>query len=316
MIQALIGILVAVLSVAPALGAQAAPTRNDARAAITDTLARLVFPKDTVRTYRWDVPVKGASSDHLEFMWEADWDGEAYHSGIDPYSLWLAVRWKNGGPHTGPLSALIAGNNVDPMINCVTCDLASFVDPHRDTAAVFARVENDRVVFIVEGSDAVHHIFPVIPETVTFTMRGGMSSSQEVLVNCRPDAHQDCVVHPPKPVPNADSAREENAPRQLWVVVARISDAHLLPNVSVTLKRWNGIIWKNMSSGGLGAFRLHQPPLGPILLIARCGQRSPHRGEVFGTEFVFVRPMADSTVQLMTDPDICKQPRRQRQRAR
>jgi hypothetical protein len=56
-------------------------------------------------------------------------------------------------------------------------------------------VENNRLVFVVRGAEAVRRIFPRTPTTVTFTQSvrhtplaqygpGEVSSSQQVLVNC------------------------------------------------------------------------------------------------------------------------------------
>lgn len=295
---------------ARSLPAQRSSRDDEGKAFITENEARLVFPRDTISTYRWDVPAKGMYAGSPEFAWEVDWNDAGIRDGTDPYELTLLTSWKPGGPRAGPLSRLLAGRTVDPMINCTTCDLAASVDPERDTTTVFASVEDGRVVFHVKGREAVRRIFPVIPDTMTFTVRGISDKSQTVLVNCTSRARHSCVVPPRRPLPNADSAREQNTPRQVYVVVARFSDANLVPNIDVTVKTPNGAVWKTISSGPLGAFRIHQPPLGPLLLIARCPAASEHPEAVFGTEFFEIRPGLDSTVQLMTDPGLCGKPGR------
>jgi hypothetical protein len=130
--------------------------------------------------------------------------------GEAPYLLWLIKRWKVGGPRKGSLQQLISGVPLQPMVECTTCDGAVFEDPDTDHSNIFATIENSRLVFVVRGAEAVRRIFPTTPARVTFsqTVRhtplpqygpGDVSSSQQVLVNCRnsdesADARHRCDV--------------------------------------------------------------------------------------------------------------------------
>lgn len=185
--------------------AQSRRPSSEGQAFITSTEARFVFPRDTSRSFRYDVPLKGTYPVSPEYMWDVRWPGTFVRDGQDPEELALIYRWKPGGPRVGPLAQLVAGLTVDPLINCLTCDLALYVDPERDITKVFATVEDDRLVFHVRGREAVQHIFPVIPDRVTFAKRvrhvtdvphgpGDIEESQTVLVNCR----EKCVTSHPR----------------------------------------------------------------------------------------------------------------------
>jgi hypothetical protein len=323
----ILSLIMSALLVPPQLtiGAQLSKPTSEGQAFISPTEARLVFPRDSARSFLWDVPVKGAYAGGAEFMWEVSWPDQYIRDGEDPLGLWLTTRWKPGGPHKGTLAQLVAGHTVDPMINCTTCDMAVYTDPERDSTKVFATVEGGRLVFNIRGREAVHRIFPSIPDTVTFskTVRqtplrdygpGDTEESQTVLVNCRNTSaggrRRSCVVVPKVQMrlPDADSAAAENAPRQVYVVVLRFSDAELVRNIDVTIKKPSGKVWAVMSTGSLGAFSMRQPPLGPILLVARCPRGSLTRTFISGTLFLNVRPSFDSTVHLMTDQRPCLPP--------
>ena len=183
---------------AAAAKAAAAPPNplSGAQAFISTDSARFEFPRQPTTTYEWDVPLKGAYAGSPEYMWDVNWEIADSLNGKAPYLLWLTKGWKAGGPRKGSLKQLISGVPLDPMIECTTCDGAIFEDPDTDHAKVFATVENGQLVFVVRGADAVRRIFPTPPARVTLsqTVRhvphreygpGDVSSSQQVLVNCR-----------------------------------------------------------------------------------------------------------------------------------
>jgi hypothetical protein len=170
---------------------------SGAQAFIGSDSARFEFPRQSNATYEWDVPMKGAGPGSAEYMWDLHWEIPDSLTGDVPYLLWLIKRWNPGGPRKGSLKQLVAGARLEPMIVCRTCDgPAVFEDPDTDHSKVFATVENDRLVFVVRGAEAVRRIFPQTPTMVIFTQSvrhtplpqygpGEVSSSQRVLVNCR-----------------------------------------------------------------------------------------------------------------------------------
>ena len=180
---------------------------SGAEAFISKDSARFVFPRQATDVYEWDVPVKGTYPGGAEYMWQVQWDIAENLSGEVPYMLWLIKGWKAGGPHKGSLAQLIAGVRLGPMIGCSSCDpSAVFEQPGTDHSKVFATVENGQLIFIVRGAQAVQRVFPTIPKTVTFsqTVRqtplpqygpGDVSSSQEVVVNCRNSNESDAARH-------------------------------------------------------------------------------------------------------------------------
>jgi hypothetical protein len=313
------GIAACLLSASQTARAQA--TSTEAQAFVTDSSARFVFPLDRRTLYSWDLPLKGAQSGMPEFSWMVTWY-RVLVPGKDPMGLWLMTRWKVGGPRSGTLADLIRGYTLDPMIECLTCDGAVFRDPKRDTTTVFATIEGGRLVFNVRGREAIHRIFPVLSQTVTFSRSirqtphsyygpGEITETQVVIVNCSSGGdrrrRRSCVVPPvvSKPPPDADSAAAENAPRQVYVPVIRFADAALLKHVNVRIKRTDGTIWRVISSGSLGAIRLSQPPIGPLLLQALCPPRGSKPRTISGSVFVQITPRTDTSVHLMADPTIC-----------
>jgi hypothetical protein len=178
--------------------AQPAPNPlSGAQAFISGDSARFEFPLQSSGIYQWDVPMKGAGAGTAEYMWDVHWQIADSLVGNAPYLLWLIKHWKAGGPRKGSLKQLIAGVRLEPMIVCRSCDgPAVFEDPNTDHSKVLATVENNRLVFVIRGADAVSRVFPKTPTTVTFTQSvrhtplpqygpGEVSSSQQVQVNCR-----------------------------------------------------------------------------------------------------------------------------------
>jgi hypothetical protein len=171
---------------------------SGAQAFISSDSARFEFPRQFTGTYEWDVPGKGAYVGGADYLWSVEWEIADNLAGETPYLLWLIKGWKAGGPRKGSLKQLISGVLLKPMVECTTCDGAVYEDPDTDRSAVFATVENGRLVFVVRGAKAVRRIFPTIPtqvrfsQTVRHTPRSGdVSSSQQVLVNCRSDESTD-----------------------------------------------------------------------------------------------------------------------------
>lgn len=302
--------------------ATAQASRSGAQAFVTDSSARFVFPREKRQAYTWDLPVKGAYADMPEFAWQLDWDRPSIVPGKDPIGLWLITRWRSGGPHKGTLAELVRGYTLDPVIECTSCDGAVYTDPQRDTNTVFATVERGSLVFNIRGRQAMHRIFRVLPDTVTFSRSvmqtphpqygpGEISETQVVLVNCspgkNPQRRRSCVVPAPvfKRRPDADSAAAENAPRQVYVPVIRFANATLRKHVRVRIKKPDGSVWKVLSTGSLGGVRLSQPPLGPLLLEALCPNRGSGQTAISGSVFIQVTPRADTSVHLMTDPTVC-----------
>jgi len=145
-------------------------TLTGAQAFIGPDEARFVFPHDSTKLYRWDVPVKGQYEGGAEYMWEVRWRIGEGSAGKQPYLLWLIKRWKKGGPRKGSLAKMIDGLRLEPMIDCLTCDGAVYADPETDYKKVFATVEkNGDLVFTIRGADAVRRIFPTVPDTVSFS---------------------------------------------------------------------------------------------------------------------------------------------------
>jgi hypothetical protein len=139
-----------------------------AEAIIGTDEARFTFPLQVGTTYVWDTPA-GGRSDLTTYNWYVSWEVPDTLDGKSPQILWLIKRWKPGGPRKGSLNELIAGDTLEAMIDCVTCDGAVFGDPETDHTKLYATVENGRLVFVVKGADAVRHVFPVVPASVTFS---------------------------------------------------------------------------------------------------------------------------------------------------
>jgi hypothetical protein len=140
-----------------------------AEAVIGTDEARFVFPLQSETTYVWDSPPNGAPSNGFDYNWYVSWEIPRSLDGKSPQMLWLIKRWKPGGPRKGSLRELIVGDTLDAYINCVTCDGAVLDDRAIDHTKVFATVEDGWLIFIVRGADAVRHVFPVVPTSVTFS---------------------------------------------------------------------------------------------------------------------------------------------------
>lgn len=165
-----------VLTVALAVLASIAPAQQTApvnilagaKAFITPTEARFVFPRQVRDSYVWDVPAPGVFGGGGGYLWGVAWETPPDKERIDPCELKLVQYWKSGGPRKGSLKDLIQWLRLQPLIKDT-----SFVRvrPMRKTdyKNVFATVEDGQLVFIVRGAEAVQRIFPTIPSRVKFS---------------------------------------------------------------------------------------------------------------------------------------------------
>ena len=169
---------------------------SGAQAFISSDSARFEFPLQSNESYEWDVPMKGLGAGSAEYMWGVEREIAENATADTPYLLWLIKHWQAGGPREGSLQQLISGVPLSPMVECTSCDGAVYEAPGTDHSRVFATIENGQLVFVVRGAKAVRRIFPRAPTIVSFTQRvrhsplleygpGDVSSSQQVLVNCR-----------------------------------------------------------------------------------------------------------------------------------
>jgi hypothetical protein len=297
-----------------------ARTLSGAEAFISATEARFVFPR-RAPGYVWDLPIKGAYPGSVEYWWLIDWNGQQVRDGEDPVSLWLMTAWKQGGPRKGSLAELIAGRKLDPMINCVTChEAAVFRDPDTDHRNVFASVEDGRLVFTVRGREAVKHIFPVIPATVLFeavvrqiALReygpGDTQESQRVFVNCRNSdssaaARRRCNV--PAKTQKLLRGTDPSAPRRIHVVVLSYDGASLMRNLDVRIQSEDKREGSEVrSTGSAGSFLLLHPASDSVTLEALCPDTHRAQRTISGRFGLYVAPGADTTVQMLVDPQLC-----------
>jgi hypothetical protein len=138
-----------------------------AQAFIGSSGAQFVFPPDSATSFTYDVPQARTYEGTTEFMWEVRWDEPEDKQGNHPHALALITRRRLGGPRTGSLLALISRDSLKVLTYCTTCDAVASI-PETDPN-VSAEVRNGRLIFSVRGSDAVRRIFPVIPDSVTFS---------------------------------------------------------------------------------------------------------------------------------------------------
>ena len=142
--------------------------------------ARFIFPRDSSGVYTWNVPRPNAYSGDAEFTWEVTWQPPPRNLGKTPDELSLISRWRPGGPKPGSLSELVSTARLEKATMCLSCDLVSVVEAD---PGLIASVENGSVVFRVRGADAVRRIFPVTPDSVTFSRRiGGTTEPRTVPV--------------------------------------------------------------------------------------------------------------------------------------
>jgi len=147
----------------------ATPVRADAAQAVAiigTRHARFVFPEEMSDSITWPPPTAQLR------IWEVSWQAgpTTDPSAPPPELLRLLLRWHREPARTWPLRELVA--QFPPRVLtyiCVTCRMPA---PTRsvpsDDPAVKAHADGRRIVFTIEGRDAIRRIFPVVPESVTF----------------------------------------------------------------------------------------------------------------------------------------------------
>ena len=153
------------------------PPAHQAAALIRPTYARFVFPRETVQEFSWNVPAADASPGTPEFGWEVYWSQPWERLGKDPHAIWAIVYWRPGGARNGTLSALLQGWNPMVMTACGECGTPASTS--REDSSVRLQIEDNRVVFTVEGAPAVKRLFPITPDTVIFSRMAGRSGETE-----------------------------------------------------------------------------------------------------------------------------------------
>ncbi len=286
------------------VNAQTAVDAKDARAIITTTEARFVFPFDAARpTKKHSDPVTALEGR----IWDVTWDRRGLKPGVDPYLIWLTLPAGYPWPTAHPQST--GAIRPAAMVECVSCDGAVVPDPEITSSELTATIENGSLVFTIHGARAVKLIFPSFPSEVRF---GFPRSGQTVKVNCgsgysAAEYHRKCVVPPPVRPPDADSTARENAPRRVNVLVSNFTDAKLLPYVSVLVRYSTSTKARRMRSDSLGRIVLNHPPMGNVMIEALCSIKSSGVERVFGTEFFQIESRTDTTVSVMTDRNLCAQ---------
>lgn len=149
-----------------------------ARAVIGERGARFVFPAEDADSIAWPSRPPNAYDGELLQYWEVDWHrGLGYERfGVDPQAINFSLRWKRTTTLEWALNDLLKQSAPEVFTFCKTCGTpAVTVQLDRSVTATF---ENRRVVFWVHGRDAVHKIFPNVPDSVTFT-RHILSGNEE-----------------------------------------------------------------------------------------------------------------------------------------
>jgi len=290
-------------------------TLSGAQAFISETEARFVFPLRGP-TYIRDLPLKGAHAGSPEHMWDVSWDIPAGKDGIDPISLWWARDWTPGGPRKGSLAELIAGQLLEPMINCTTCDMAVFSDPRKDPKNVYATVERGRLVFRVRGREAVRRIFPTPPMTVTFSTRarqvamreygpGDIEETQTVIVNCR-SSDSSAALRRRCDASSGDQVQRPPSARRVQVIALSYDGSSLMRNLDVRVRSEDRKVPTVVkSTGGIGKLSTVQTAPDSVTFEALCATKRGSQRKVGGRMSMYIAPGADTTLQLLVDPRAC-----------
>jgi len=153
--------------------AQALPKVSDvaAEAIIGQRAARFTFPAEESDRLTWPLPTAHAYPGLPTRVWEVDWSRSlsAERYGMDPDGIVLIVRWHDEPAHEWTLSDLLARFRPEVLTVCLPCGMPAAIP--REDPAVSVSVEGRRVVFTVQGSDAVRRLFPSVPDSVSFTRR-------------------------------------------------------------------------------------------------------------------------------------------------
>ena len=138
-------------------------------AIIGATKARFLFPAEASDSIAWPSPTAKLR------IWEVSWQAGPSNDPptVHPEILQLLMPWVREPTRTRPLRELVA--QFPPRVLtyiCVTCKESALArSVPSDDPAVKAHVDGRRVVFTIEGRDAIRRIFPVVPESVTFSRR-------------------------------------------------------------------------------------------------------------------------------------------------
>lgn len=149
----------------------AAASETQGEAIIGARNARFVFPAEVSDSLTWPQPIAHAYDGFPTLAWEVSWRGSLSSArlGTDPDQLMLILRWRRESARTWSLRELLARIRPTVMTFCLSCGVPAAI-PSEDRS-VRVSTEGRRIVFAVEGHDAIHRLFPVVPESVTFTRR-------------------------------------------------------------------------------------------------------------------------------------------------
>lgn len=132
-----------------------------------DTWATFSFPVDTAPMFKMNCPAVG-KADAVSFLWWAvSWNGwRSLHLGRDPDNLSYSA---DPIPSSCPESRKRHAERFDSVgvgTVCLTCDGAEGM---KTVAGVTATIVARRMMFRVEGRDAMNRVFPGgVPDTVRF----------------------------------------------------------------------------------------------------------------------------------------------------
>ena len=149
----------------------AAASEKQGSAVIGATSARFVFPAEASDSLTWPQPIAHAYEGFPTLAWKVSWRGSLSSArlGTDPDQLMLILQWRRESARTWSLRELLARFRPTVMTFCLSCGVPAAV-PSEDRS-VRVSTEGRRIVFAVDGRDAIHRIFPVVPDSVTFTRR-------------------------------------------------------------------------------------------------------------------------------------------------
>ena len=141
--------------------------------------ARFRFPEEASDSIAWPSPTAKLR------IWEVNWQAGPSNDPptVHPEVLQLLVPWVREPTRTWPLRELVARFRPRVLTYiCVTCkESAVSRSVPSDDPAVKAHVEGRSIVLTIEGRDAIRRIFPVVPESVTFSRRvSGETGNRDV----------------------------------------------------------------------------------------------------------------------------------------
>jgi hypothetical protein len=143
--------------------------------------ARFTFPEEVSDSITWPQPIAHPYEGFPTLAWDVSWRGSLPYErrGRDPDELLLILRWRREAPRIWSLRELVAQFRPAVMTFCRSCDVPAAVPSDDRAVRVFA--DGRRIVFTVEGRDAIQRLFPVVPQSVTFTRYvGGQDGGRSV----------------------------------------------------------------------------------------------------------------------------------------